>query len=132
MSIPNGCGVAPLAIDGAEVPINRYFLNHPEMVLGNWSRKDTLYGGEGYSVLGNGDLAGQLRGGHPPPAAIRSAASISGPGTARPGFHTAAAGTPHHRRQLLRRRRPHHLPIRGRARRARGLRRHDLAGRRHA
>ena len=30
------------------------------MVLGTWSRKDTLYGGEGYSVLCNGDLAGQL------------------------------------------------------------------------
>jgi N12 class adenine-specific DNA methylase len=56
----NWLGVAPLAIDGAEVPVNRYFLNHPEMILGQWSRKDTLYG-EGYSVLGNGDLAGQLR-----------------------------------------------------------------------
>jgi N12 class adenine-specific DNA methylase len=53
-------GIAPLAIDGAEVSINRYFLNHPEMVLGEWSRKDTLYG-EGYSVTSNGDLAGQLR-----------------------------------------------------------------------
>src|SRR4029077_14547446 len=52
-------GVAPLEIDGAEVPVNRYFLNHPEMVLGNWSRKDTLYG-EGYSLLGNGDLTHQL------------------------------------------------------------------------
>ena len=30
------------------------------MVLGTWSRKDTLYG-EGYSVTGNGDLAEQLR-----------------------------------------------------------------------
>jgi N12 class adenine-specific DNA methylase len=30
------------------------------MVLGTWTRKDTLYGGEGYSVLGTGDLAGQL------------------------------------------------------------------------
>ena len=34
------------AIEGADVPINRYFLNHPEMVLGTWSRKDRLYGGE--------------------------------------------------------------------------------------
>jgi N12 class adenine-specific DNA methylase len=58
---PQWLGVAPLSIEGMEVPINRYFLNHPEMVLGNWTRKDTLYGGEGYSVLGNGDLAGQLR-----------------------------------------------------------------------
>ena len=54
-------GIAPLEIDGAEVPVNRYFLNHPEMVLGDWSRKDTLYGGEGFSVKSNGDLAAQLR-----------------------------------------------------------------------
>ncbi len=58
---PDWLGIAPLLIDGAEVPVNRYFLNHPEMVLGNWSRKDTLYGGEGFSVLGNGDLTGQLK-----------------------------------------------------------------------
>lgn len=58
---PDWLGVAPLAIDGAEVPVNRYFLNHPEMVLGEWSSKDTLYGGEGYSVKANGDLAEQLK-----------------------------------------------------------------------
>ena len=57
---PDWLSIAPIAIDGAEVPINRYFLNHPEMVLGNWSRKDTLYG-EGFSVTGNGDLPQQLR-----------------------------------------------------------------------
>ncbi len=50
----------PFEIDGAEVSINRYFVRHPEMVLGTWSRKDTLYG-EGYSVIGNGDLAEQLK-----------------------------------------------------------------------
>ncbi len=55
--IPTGT----LALDGATVPVNAYFLNHPEMVLGDWSRKDTLYGGEGYSVVSNGDLAGQLK-----------------------------------------------------------------------
>ncbi len=58
---PDWLGIAPLSIEGMDVPINRYFLNHPEMVLGNWTRKDTLYGGEGYSVTGNGDLAGQLK-----------------------------------------------------------------------
>ena len=31
------------------------------MVLGHWCRKDTLYGGEGYSVTGNGDLPQQLK-----------------------------------------------------------------------
>jgi hypothetical protein len=53
-------GVAPLTIEGVEVPINRYFLNHPEMVLGTWTSKDTLYG-EGYSILSNGDLTEQLK-----------------------------------------------------------------------
>ena len=41
--------------------INNYFFNHPDMVLGTLTRKDTLYGGEGYSVTGNGDLTGQLK-----------------------------------------------------------------------
>ena len=54
-------GVAPLAVEGREVTVNRYFLNHPEMVLGTWTSKDTLYGGEGYSVTGNGDLAAKLK-----------------------------------------------------------------------
>jgi type I restriction-modification system DNA methylase subunit len=40
---PDWLGIAPLEIDGAEVPVNRYFLNHPEMVLGTWSRKDALW-----------------------------------------------------------------------------------------
>jgi N12 class adenine-specific DNA methylase len=57
---PDWLGVAPLAIEGVEVPINRYFLNHPEMVLGAWSRKDRLYDA-GYSLVANGDPAEQLR-----------------------------------------------------------------------
>ncbi len=58
---PQWLGIAPLSIEGVEVSVNRYFLNHPEMVLGHWSRKDTLYGGEGYSVTGNGELPQQLK-----------------------------------------------------------------------
>ena len=50
----------PLAIEDASVPINAWFLNHPEMVLGTWSRKDRLYGGDGYSVAANGHLEEQL------------------------------------------------------------------------
>ncbi|WP_201750319.1 DEAD/DEAH box helicase family protein [Tautonia marina] len=50
----------PLAIEGASVPVNAYFLNHPEMVLGTWSRKDRLYGGDGYSVTANGHFEEQL------------------------------------------------------------------------
>jgi len=52
---------APLDVEGAQVAVNQYFLNHPEMVIGNWSRKDRLYGGEGgYSITSSGDLATQL------------------------------------------------------------------------
>ena len=49
-----------LGIDGLDVSINRYFQNHPEMVLGDWSRKDTLHAG-GISLIANGDLASQLK-----------------------------------------------------------------------
>src|SRR5215475_12503483 len=51
---------APLAIEGVELPINRYFLQHPAMVLGTWSRHDRLYAGEGYTLRATGDLAAQL------------------------------------------------------------------------
>lgn len=53
--------VALLDVEGAAVIINRYFDRHPEMVLGTFSRKDTLYGGEGYSVVGRGELAEELK-----------------------------------------------------------------------
>lgn len=56
---PEWLGIGTFNLDGVEVAINRYFLNHPEMVLGSWSLKDTLYG-EGYSVNSNGNLAEQL------------------------------------------------------------------------
>ncbi len=42
------------------MPINGYFKNHPEQILGTLSRKDTLYA-EGYSVVSNGDLAERLK-----------------------------------------------------------------------
>ena len=49
---PDWLKTSPQSIDGLDIPINSYFVNHPEMVLGTWSRKDTLYGGEGFSVIG--------------------------------------------------------------------------------
>jgi SAM-dependent methyltransferase len=59
---PEWLGIAPLSIEGVETPINHYFLNHPDMVLGTWSRKNVLYDDPAsYSVQSNGDLAGQLR-----------------------------------------------------------------------
>ncbi len=51
----------PLDIEDRQVSVNGYFHLHPEMVLGAWSSKDTLYGGEGYSVLSTGNLADQLQ-----------------------------------------------------------------------
>ena len=57
---PEWLDTAPLAIEGAEVAINRYFHHHPEMVLGEWSRKDRLHAA-GISLLANGELASQLQ-----------------------------------------------------------------------
>jgi N12 class adenine-specific DNA methylase len=52
---------APLTIEGIDIPINQYFLRHPEMVLGSWSRQDRLYASaSGYSLRAQGDLAAQL------------------------------------------------------------------------
>ena len=52
---------APAEVDGTFVPINRYFINHPEMVLGTLFGKGGLYGTDGYMVESNGDLAAQLK-----------------------------------------------------------------------
>ncbi len=73
---PDWLQTQPFSVDGADIPINRYFLKHPEMVLGTWSRKDRLYDA-GYSIVGNGDLAGQLRAAirHLPEAAPSPAAT---------------------------------------------------------
>jgi len=81
-------GVAPLGIDGIEVPVNRYFLNHPEMVLGTWTRQDTLYGGEGYSVRGDGNLAARLK------DAIRQLPQFAPAQASREGDQPAATFTP--------------------------------------
>ena len=85
---PDWLGVAPLEIDGAVVPVNRYFLNHPEMALGNWSTKDTLYGGEGYSLTSNGELAGQLK------AAIHRLPEFAPPQASPASNESAPAFTP--------------------------------------
>ncbi|WP_201750248.1 DEAD/DEAH box helicase family protein [Tautonia marina] len=50
----------PMEVEGASVPINAYFHAHPEMVLGTFCRKDRLYGGDGYSVTGSGNLGEAL------------------------------------------------------------------------
>src|SRR5437763_9316963 len=43
---PEWFRVEPLTIEDLPIPINRYFHTNPKMVLGTWTRKDTLYGGE--------------------------------------------------------------------------------------
>ncbi|OWK45567.1 DEAD/DEAH box helicase family protein [Fimbriiglobus ruber] len=57
---PDWLKTEPTAIDGVTVPINRYFLRHPEQVLGTYTSKDSLYG-EGYGVRSTGNLDGPLQ-----------------------------------------------------------------------
>ncbi len=57
---PEWLETSVLGIQGADLPVNRYFCNHHEMVLGDWSRKDTLYG-SGFSVKSVGDLGSLLK-----------------------------------------------------------------------
>ena len=90
-------GVAPLAIEGMDIPINRYFLNHPEMVLGNLTRKDTLYGGQGYSVTGSGDLAAKLKEAVERLPRFETYQSAPIDGTAKTSLHATACRTPHQR-----------------------------------
>jgi SAM-dependent methyltransferase len=83
---PEWLHLAPLAVEGVEVAINRYFLNHPEMVLGVWTAKDTLYG-EGYGVTSNGDLTVQLKGAISRlPEAAPATAALAEKLTAAPAF----------------------------------------------
>jgi N12 class adenine-specific DNA methylase len=58
---PEWLETSEIGIAGADLPVNRYFLNHHEMVLGDWSREHLLHGAVGFSVISNGDLATQLR-----------------------------------------------------------------------
>ena len=57
---PEWLGTSVLGIQGADLPVNRYFCNHHEQVLGDWSRQDTLYG-SGFSVKSVGELGSQLK-----------------------------------------------------------------------
>ena len=58
---PEWLETSEIGIAGADLPVNRYFLNHHEMVLGDWSREHLLHGAVGFSVKSNGDLVSQLR-----------------------------------------------------------------------
>ena len=86
---PEWIATDPLFIDGTAVPINRYLLRHPEMVLGGWSRDDRLYAGT-YSLKSTGDLSKQL------PEAIRRLPAGVFSGTAhdvRPNLSPASPPT---------------------------------------
>ena len=91
---PDWLRVAPVSVEGRTVAINQYFVANPEMVLGTYSVKDTLYGAEGYSVKSSGDLAERL------PAAIRRlprvepSVSVSVP-AARESVFTPPSALPH-------------------------------------
>jgi N12 class adenine-specific DNA methylase len=57
---PEWLHVEPIDVEGTAVAVNRYYLQHPEMILGALSRKDRLYD-EGFSVVGSGNLEEDLR-----------------------------------------------------------------------
>ena len=57
---PDWLKTEPTEIEGVTVPVNGYFRNHPEQVLGTYTSRDSLYGA-GYGVRSTGDLAHQLR-----------------------------------------------------------------------
>ncbi|WP_020469620.1 LAGLIDADG family homing endonuclease [Zavarzinella formosa] len=57
---PDWLATDAVEIDGNTVPINRYFVKHPGMVLGAFTGKKALYQG-GYGVESSGDLAEQLK-----------------------------------------------------------------------
>jgi len=58
---PDWLKTTTIPIGDRSVAVNAYFAHHPEMVLGDYSSKDTLYGGEGFSVKSNGNLDVQLK-----------------------------------------------------------------------
>lgn len=53
--------VGSLPVEGKDVTVNQYFIKHPEMVLGDWTLENQLYGDEGFSIKANGDLKTQLQ-----------------------------------------------------------------------
>ena len=57
---PDWLTAEPTAIDDVEVPVNRYFLNHPEQVLGRMAGERGRFGTGTLSVHGGGDLAADL------------------------------------------------------------------------
>jgi N12 class adenine-specific DNA methylase/SAM-dependent methyltransferase len=58
---PDWLKTGSLLLGGTAVPVNQYFLNHPEMVLGTLTHENQLYGGDGFSVRSNGDLPSHLQ-----------------------------------------------------------------------
>ncbi|MCB0325146.1 MAG: SAM-dependent DNA methyltransferase, partial [Bdellovibrionales bacterium] len=58
---PDWLKTGSLSVDGQDVTVNQYFLNHPEMVLGQFSLENALYhGGESsFSLTRSGDFKKQ-------------------------------------------------------------------------
>ena len=122
---PDWLATEPKDIEGTTVSINKYFLKHPQQVLGSYSSKDYLYG-NGYSILSNGDLAGQLQ------QAIERLPKLPARAprpdlAATPAFAPPSARETRFRRKFLRPREPH-PPGRGWAIRPRGLLRVRVVG----
>lgn len=59
---PDWLQTGQLDLEGRQIAVNRYFLNHPEMILGRCTAGDSLYGREdGLDVEATGNLAEQLQ-----------------------------------------------------------------------
>jgi N12 class adenine-specific DNA methylase len=58
---PDWLGTGTLSVEGSEIAVNRYFLNRPDMVLGDYSLANQLYAHDGFSVKGNGPLDERLK-----------------------------------------------------------------------
>lgn len=54
-------GTDSMEVEGLPVSMNKYFIHHPEMVLGTFTRENQLYGDEGYSIKGTGNLNADLQ-----------------------------------------------------------------------
>ena len=94
-SDPAWLETAPLTIEGVDIPINRYFLQHPAMVLGTWSRQDRLYASAAdYSLRAQGDLAAQLTAADPAAARRRVHGAPQRASTPGPCPSPAAAPDP--------------------------------------
>ena len=86
-------------IDGAQIPVNEYFLDHPEAVLGELGAAGGTYRADDLTVTASGDtIAPFIRG---LDRITASAAPAASPGPRRPPAPPPPAAAPRHRRTRM-------------------------------